>query len=280
MNRDALARMALTAFPPAERAARGPELLATTLDVMAGASRRHVARELADLTQAGLRVRGVETASAGPARVLGDGLGRAGAWILTLDLATLLAQRVRGEQGALLSSWSIGLLAVVLATVLVGFDRAGGCGALIWTATRTPALLHDIPATDALLAALVPVTCFAVLVAAPRRGAPDVRRLAWLLVPVALAAVLGPPPWEQNGVLVAFVALAALATVAAAIVLLPTDPRLAIAGAVPLSDLGIGVLGHPGAASPVLLAVLATAPATCALAVVRTHRLQRGSRGG
>jgi hypothetical protein len=278
MNREGLARMALAAFPSEERAARGPELLATALDVTEGATRRRVVREVVDLTRVGLRVRAVDTARVGPVRVVADGLGLAGAWILTLDLATLLGQRVRGEQDALLASWSIGLLAVVLAMVLVGLDRIGGVGALVWTATRTPALLQDVTATQALLSAILPVTCFVVLIVAPRRRARDARRLGWLLVPVALAAVLGPPPWEQNGVLVAFTAIAALATGAAAIALLPTDPRLAIAGAVPLSDLGIGVLGHPGATSPILLAVLAAAPATCALAAVRTRQL--AARGG
>jgi hypothetical protein len=278
MTREGVTRMALTAYPAEIRDARGEEMLAVVLDASAGRSRTSgFAREIAHLVRAGLRLRAVATARVGPSRLVADGACLAAAWILALDLATLLGQRVRGlsDADALLAPWSIALLAVVLAAVLVGFDRVGGVGALLWTASRTPALLDDVSAGRVLVAAIVPVACFAVLIAAPRRRGLDVRRIAWLALPVALAAVLGPPRWEQNGVLVAVVWLLALGTVVAAIALLPTDPRLALAGAFPLSDLTIGVLGHPGAATPVALAFASVAPATVAVAVLRTRRLQR-----
>jgi hypothetical protein len=279
MTRDGVTCMALTAYPPAFRDVRGDELRATVLDATDGRRVWHFAREITDLVRAGLRVRAVHTARVGPARLIADGACLAGAWTLTLDLATLLGQRVRGEQDALLAPWSIALLAVVLGLVLVGFDRVGGIGALVWIATRTPALLHDISVSEALLATVVPVACFAVLIAAPRRRRPDARRLAWLALPVALAAVLGPPPWEQNGLLVAFVWLAALSTFMAAAVLLPTDPRLALAGAFPLAAITMSIIGRPGAATPIAIAVAAVAPGTVAVAVLRTRRLQRRATG-
>ncbi len=275
MTRDGVTCMALTAYPPTFRDARGDELRATVLDATDGRRVWHFAREILDLVRAGLRVRAVHTAQVGPARLIADGACLAAAWMLTLDLATLLGQRVRGEQDALLAPWSIALLAVVLGLVVVGFDRVGGISALLWTATRVPALLHDISVSEVLVATVVPVACFAVLIAAPRRRRPDARRLAWLALPVALAAVLGPPPWEQNGLLVAFVWLSALTVVVAAIVLLPTDPRLALAGVFPLAAMTLRAIDRHGAATPVVIAIASVAPATVALVVLRTRRLQR-----
>ena len=278
MTRDGVTCMALTAYPRELRDARGEEMRATLLDATDGRRVWRFAREILDLVRAGLRVRAVHTARVGPARLVADGACLAAVWILTLDLATLLGQRVRGEQDALLAPWSIALLAVVLATALVGFDRVGGVGALVWTATRTPALLHDISVSDALSAMVVPVVCFAVLIVAPRRRPPDARRLAWLVLPVALAAVLGPPPWEQNGLLVAVVWLGALATLAAAVILLPSDPRLALALVLPLAGILVGAIGRHGAVTPIAVTVVALAPATVAGVVLRTRRLQRRAR--
>ena len=63
--------------------------------------------------------------------------------------------------------------------------------------------------------------------------------------------------------------------VVAAIALLPTDPRLAIAGAVCLSNLGIAVvaINHDGALIPRLF--VAAAPLVLAVALTRTRRALR-----
>jgi hypothetical protein len=278
VTRDGVARMALTAYPAAVRDARGDEIRATLLDATDGRRLAGFARELGGLAAAGLRVRATDTARVGPARLIADGACLATAWILTRELATLLGQRVRGEHDALLAPWTVALAAVVLALVLIGHDRLGGIGALLWTATRTPALLHDVSASTVLLAAIVPVLCFTVLIVTPRRRPTDLRRLAWLALPIALAAALGPPPWEQNPVLIAAVWLGVLATLAAALVLLPTDPRLALAGALSLSDVALrGLATHP--TTPAAFAVAAVGPAAAAVVVLRTRRLQRRAAG-
>ena len=69
--------------------------------------------------------------------------------------------------------------------------------------------------------------------------------------------------------------VAALLVVVAAVALLPTDPRLAIAGAISLSNLGIAVvvINHEGALVPRLF--VAAAPMVLAIAVTRTRRLLR-----
>ena len=187
-------------------------MLATLHDVSAG-SRRSFAREIADLVRLGLRMRAASTASAGARRLLADGLCLAAVWLMTLDVSTLLSQRARGMHDPLLSAPSIALLAAVLALALIGHDRLAGAGALVWTALRLPALWDHHAGLVNLAPEVLPIVCFCVLVLAPRRRAPDLRRLAWLLVPATLVAAAGPPPGEASPLLVAGVLLAALLVV-------------------------------------------------------------------
>jgi hypothetical protein len=274
LTRERLARIALQAYPAPGRAERGEEMLATLLDASAG-SRRSFAREVIDLARLGLHARATRTASAGPARLIADGLCLAGVWLLTVDLTTLLSWRYRGLHGPLLGWPSIALLAAVLAIALIGADRLAGAGALAWTALRLPELLQQHPGTAGLAAEALPALCFAVMALAPRRRAPDLSRLAWLLVPVALVAICGPPRDERNPLLLATVALCAILAVLFALAMLPTDPRMAIAGAVGLSDLAVAVVAINHDASILACLSLAAAPAALAIAATRTRRLQR-----
>jgi hypothetical protein len=258
--RERLTRAALLAYPDDVRAAIGAEMTATLLDASAGSRTRFV-RELADLARLGLRSRAHRTAAAGPRRVIADGLCLAGVWLMTLDLSTLLAQTVRGMHDPLLAPPSLILLGVALALALAGHDRLAGATALAWTAARLPALLGDRPgATLEVIAATLPsVTCFAVMALAPRRRTPEVRGLAWLIVPATLVLTFGPPPYDQPPLLVALVAITALLVVVYALAMLTTDPRIAIAGAVPLSTIGIGTGSFlvMGLAAPLVLVVAA-----------------------
>jgi hypothetical protein len=274
MSRERIAGLALLSLPADTREARGEEMLATLHDVSAG-SRRGFAREIADLVRLGLRTRGSQTASAGVRRIVADGLCLAAVWIMTLDISTLLSQRARGMHDPLLSSPSIALLAAVLALALVGHDRLAGAGALGWTALRIPALWDHHAGIVNLAPEVLPVVCFCVLVLLPRRRALDLRRLAWLLVPATLVATAGPPPGEASPVLVAGVLVAALLVVVAAVALLPTDPRLALAGAISLSNLGIAVvvINHDSSLAGRLF--VAAAPLVLAVTVTRTRRLLR-----
>ena len=61
-------------------------------------------------------------------------------------------------------------------------------------ALRLPALWDHHAGLVNLAPEVLPIVCFCVLVLAPRRRAPDLRRLAWLLVPATLVAAAGPPP--------------------------------------------------------------------------------------
>ena len=277
MSGERIAELALLSYPAAARAARGDEMLATLQDASAG-SRRQFVREIADLVRLGLRARGSQTASAGARRIVADGLCLAAVWLMTLDVSTLLSQRARGMHDPLLSAPSIALLAAVLALALIGYDRLAGAGALVWTALRLPALWDHHAGLVNLAPEVLPIVCFCVLVLAPRRRAADPRRLAWLLVPATLVAAAGPPPGEASPLLVAGVLLAALLVAAAAVALLPTDPRLAIAGAVSVSNLGIAVVAINHDGSLVARLFVAAAPLVLAAAVTRTRQLRRPAR--
>jgi hypothetical protein len=270
MSRERLARIALRAYPSA---AHADEMLATAMDVSAG-NRARFLREIGDLARFGLRSRATQTARAGAWRLVADGFCLAGIWLMALDLTTLLSWRYRGVHDALLAWPSIALLAAALAIALVGLDRPAGACALVWTALRVPHLLAVHPGSAGLAAEVVPVVCFAVMLLAPRRRAVDMRRLAWLAVPIALVIAVGPSREEQSPLLVAAVALAAILAVVFALAMLPTDPRMAIAGAIGLSDLAVAVVAINHDTSAVALLALAAAPAAVLLAVRRTRRLQ------
>jgi DNA-binding PadR family transcriptional regulator len=201
MSGERIAELALLSYPPSARAARGEEMLATLQDASAGSRRRFV-REIADLVRLGLRARGAQTASAGARRIVADGLCLAAVWIMTLDVSTLLSQRARG----------------------MGDPCSRGHRSRCWppcsprrssalTDSRAPARWCGPPCASRrcgtthaglvnLAPEVLPIVCFCVLVLAPRRRAPDPRRLAWLLVPATLVAAAGPAPGEASPLLV------------------------------------------------------------------------------
>jgi hypothetical protein len=276
MSRERIAELALLSYPGDARGARGEEMLATLLDV-SGRSRGHFAREVADLVRLGLRTRATSTARAGARRLIADGLCLAGIWLMTLDVSTLVTQRARGMQDPLLASAPLALLVAALAVGLIGYERGAGAGALVWTALRLPSLWDHHPGVVNLAPEVLPIVCFCVMVLAPRRRATDLRRLGWLIVPATLVFTLAPPNGERSPLLVAYVALGAILVTAFCLAMLPTDPRLAIAGAISLSNLGLAVVIHHHDASAPASFFLAAAPVVLATAVTRTRRLRRAA---
>jgi hypothetical protein len=197
---------------------------------------------------------------------------------MTLDVSTLVTQRARGMHDPLLAPAPLVLLVAALALALVGRDRLAGAVALAWTALRMLALWDHHPGIVNLAPELLPILCFCVMVVAPRRRAGDLRRLGWLVVPATLVLTLAPPHGERSPLLLAYVVLGAILLTAFALAMLPTDPRLAIAGAVSLSTLGVAVvIHHHDVAAPATLFV-AAAPLAIAVAVARTRQLRRPAR--
>lgn len=171
MSRERVAGTALRALAPTLRSARGEEILATLLDSSAEASAARFAREVAGLVRFGLRARATQTASSGTRRLVADGFCRGAMLVMTLDLSTLLGQKLgRGYEDSLLSWTSIAVLAAILATALVGTERLAGLAALAWTASRMPNLMaHNRRSTGSLPPSSR--SCgYAVLILAPRAG--------------------------------------------------------------------------------------------------------------
>jgi hypothetical protein len=271
MNRERLASAALRALPERHRALHGREMLDTLLDASANASRARFARELLDLLRAGLRARARQTASIGTRRLLADGFCLGAILVMTLDLSTLLSQRLYGGEHDPLLSWtSISLLGVILAIALIGAERLAGIAALAWTLARFPELVAHNPRFNGIAPTVVPLICFGVLAISPRRRALELRRLAWLTASALLVVAFGPR--RSGGLIVSLTSLAAVLLVVVAVFRLMTDPRLAIACALPAMYVGLMVLGAP--VLPALLLAL-SAPLLMSAAILRIWHLRR-----
>ncbi len=266
-GREQLARGAAWLIPVEER----PEPVDTALDVSEGSLRLFV-RELAGLAWYGYRRRGAGVAGTRVERVFADGLCQGAVWVVIFELADLLAH-IRAESygrlpGTQLSPASVRLdsrpaavlLAAALALALVGLDRWAGVAGLGWLAVWTPILAHyRTPA--GLSALLVPLFGFLVLLGAPRRRPLDPWRLVWFAVPVALSVTAGPGNPAAGRVWIPVV----LGVAGAAVLLLPTDPRLAIAAALPISYVGAQAARH---GEPVSFAVTSSVFVVLVLALL------------
>lgn len=271
MSREGLATIVLLALPREVRVSQGEEMLGTLLDSSAGSPSRLV-RELADLLRTGLRARARQTARVGSRRLLADGFCRGAILLMTLDLSTLLSQRLDGMEDPLLSWTSICVLGAILVVALVGAERLAGIAALAWMAARFPELVAHNQTFDGIAPTIVPLVCFSVLVVSPRRRRLDLRRIAWLVAPALLVAANAPR--GGNGLIAAIVGFAAILFMLVAILKIPTDPRLAIACAIPATYVGLMVAGTP--VLPALLLSLG-APLVMGTAIIRLWRLPESS---
>lgn len=275
MTRARIAAAALHSYPREFRAAHGPEMLSTALDASEG-SRRRFARELADLVRLGLRRRAAQTARLGARRLVADAACLTASWFMVIDLGSQIAKKMSGDPDRALPTWVVALIAVTLVLTLIGYDRIAGVAALSYTAIGLHELLPHDNANFILWSTLVPSVCFAVLVLAPRTRRIDVRRLAWLAVPAALAVTAR----SDGDASVAAVLCVLIFIVVPALARIGTDPRRAIACALLTTDLGIVIAVRrfttdPSAPQP--LWFLAGASLVLALAITRTRRLSRRS---
>lgn len=267
MSRERLVQIALLALPTSTRETRGEEILGTALESVDGESGAGFVRELVDLVAMGLRARSGGHTSR---RLVADGFCRGAILVMTLDLSTLLAQKLAGERDPLLSWPSIVGLGITLATALIGAERVAGLAATLWALARLPQLVSHDPTFHGIAPSIVPIACFAVLVVAPRRRGLDLRRLAWLTATIALVAAYGRP--HASGVITAVISGAAIIVVLAAVVTIPHDPRLAIACALPAAYVALMVAGKD--AAPAWLLGLG-APAVITTAAIGARRVTR-----
>lgn len=277
MKRERIARIALHAFPANVRSAHGEEMLGTLLDVSAS-SRTRFGRELIGFARSGMQARATQTAQAGAGRVVADGVCLCGVWLLTLFLASELGNRIRGFDPLgpwhPLSPWSLGLLSAALALTLIGYDRFAGVTALAFVAT----LVADSAGRDQTISRrelmVVPVICFITLALAPRRAKPNPRRLAWLALTATLAGVSSASDDPTAAILI----LGLLFLLPLALAMLRTDPRFAIACALPLTAFGMQMVQDRGGPGVLGMLFLSAAPLVLTIAVLRTKHLQAQTR--
>jgi hypothetical protein len=242
-------------------------MVGTLLDSSAG-SRARLVWEIADLLRVGMHMRAAQTRRASPQRLLADGFCRGAILLMILDLSTLLSQRLDGVEDPLLSWASICVLGAILALALIGAERLAGTAALAWAAARFPELVAHNHTFNGLAPTVVPLICFTMLIVNPRRRRLDLRRVAWLLVPAVLVAAYAPR--GGNGPITVLVSLAAIIFALVALLKIPTDPRLAIACALPATYVGLMVAGAP--AMPAVL-LCSGAPLVMGVAALRLWRL-------
>lgn len=277
MKREHIARVALHAFPITVRSAHGEEMLGTLLDVSA-TSRTRFVRELIGFVRSGTQARATQTAQSGARRVVADGVCLSGVWLLTLFLSSELGNRIRGFDPLgpwhPLSPWSLGLLGAALALTLIGYDRLAGVTALLFVATLVadPAWRDQTISRRELM--VVPVICFITLALAPRRRKPDHRRLAWLALTATLAVVSSASDDPTAAILI----LGLLFLLPLALAMLRTDPRFAIACALPLTSFGIHMVQDRGGPGVLGMLFLSAAPLVLTIAVLRTRHLQAQTR--
>ncbi len=238
MTRERVGSVILRAYPREVRLTRGAEMLGTLLDASEGSSRLFI-RDGLSLVLAGLGERTMVNGRAGTRRLIADGCAQAAViWMSLFLIWATPGVAPLGRHFDALGFPELRFMAlwVVLAFALIRFDRIAGLCGVAWFAVLIPDDLGLLERSSGVLnpvSYLVPLLCFTVMIFAPRIRACDARRLLWL-IPVAGLAVL--PETENLGTVV-FPAAISLA----ALVLLPVDPRLAIASALLWTGTGVTI---------------------------------------
>jgi hypothetical protein len=280
--------LALRAYPPGFRSARGEEMLGTLLDAGDDSTGAFV-RGFASLVVGGLRERVRENARIGAGRLIADAFCLAG---VLWSLMSFLSWRPTPLGYA--QFWSLAtvvLLAAVLVFALMGRDRLGGlCGVVLAGHIGVRAFGHPGPQFFEIEFFLDywlgPLVCFTVMVLRPRIRPRDPRKLlrlipgamvaAFFLIP-HLGGVARATP-ESSLFVIPGLALELgllLGMPILGIFLLPIDPRVAITSAVFWADLAVSrTLGHERLGLVTLPAVLLAVLLTVARQDVVVRRMR------
>ncbi len=277
MMRERIVRAALLAYPQSTRDAHGAEMFGTALDA-GDVSVSRLAREIVDLAWSGSKARIFQTGQIAAPRLVADGLCIAGVWMLTIILAGDLGDRVRGLRPGDPEhpSWLVlSLVVVALGSALVGRERLAGVTALLFSALVVPGTAGNDFGDRWRLAMLVPTACFVALVVVPRHRRRHYRRLTWLLPVLAIALTS-----SLSGDSTAAILIVAFATlVPVSLLLLPVDPRPAVACAVCSGFFGVAMAQDQGGPGPLGLVFLLAAPAIILTVVLRGRYLQTRTIG-
>ena len=268
MMQERIARSALLAYPASARDMRA-EMLGTVLDA-GESSHARFGYEIVVLVWSGWRARLSQRTDVGALRLLADGLCLAGVWMLTLIFAGDVGDRVRGLRPGDPEhpSWlTLSLIVLALSLALAGRDRPAGAAALLFSTIIVLGPDRYDLGDRWRNALLVPIACFLTLVLIPRRRRPGPHGLAWLgfIVGVAFASSLS----TDSTAAILLVGLASLAPLS--LLLIPVDPRPAIACAVCVCFFGVAMTQDQGGPGLLGLMFLAATPAVLTLVAVRAR---------
>jgi hypothetical protein len=250
-----LGSLVLRAYPPRVRAARGEEMLGTLLDAGEESGGAFI-RGIASLLISGLRERAGENAQVGARRLVADAFCQAAVFWSLLELLSDLRRYPQ------MPVWSLVLLAGVPVFAILGRDRIGGlCGVAAAAYVLTRGFGTPLSGSEPMPLGhpgfvffagrwLGPLICFTVMVVRPRVRVHDPRRV-FLLIPVAALVLVS----ATTTVLIPVTILFLIGLPLAGIIVLPVDPRLAIASALLWAD--IGVTSNLGRTQLGLITVLA-----------------------
>ncbi len=185
MNREWIGQVALRAYPPAVRQARGMEMLGIMLDA-AEHSNRALVRESGSLVLGGLRERRALVARAGSRRLVADSCCQAALIFLMLWLISALKTQVVAGASQRLVVQEV-VLAAILGCALIGYERIAALSGLAALIAYGPLGQHI--QLVRLANVLVPVALLVVMVRSPQRRPRDTRQQL-CLVPVAVLAAL------------------------------------------------------------------------------------------
>jgi hypothetical protein len=282
-----LGSLALRAYPPGFRSARGEEMLGTLLDAGEDSTSAFI-RGCASLVVGGLRERIRENARIGAGRLIADAFCLAGVlWSLMRFLSWHPVPRGYAQ------FWSLAtlvLLAAVLVFAALGRDRLGGlCGFVLGAHIAVQAVGQPGPQFSGVQFFLDywlgPLMCFTVMVLRPRIRSRDPRKLLWLIPGAMVTAFFLIPHLggvrttpESSLFLIPELALGLgllLGMPILGIILLPIDPRFVITSAVFWADLAVSrTLGHERLGLVTLPAVLLAVLLTVARQGVVVRRMR------
>jgi hypothetical protein len=284
MRRARIAAVALLAYPRDVRLSSGAEMLDTVLDISNG-SAWVLARESLALVRAGLRTRVRLNTQVGAKRLAADVCAQAatvwGALSLTSSMWLFMAVRRSPDFTEL---GYLTLIGVTIAFALLGYDRIAGLCGLGWMVYLFEVLVAEdsnfgrhlqVPALGVheLAVLFVPFVGYIVMILSPRPRILNPRRVVWLAGAILVVVAMRSHP--DVGVGPTDVLL--MAILCAGLLVLPADPRLAIACVIVLAGFEISKL----TAGP---RVVTTVPTSWAIAaaplvlVAATLRLRQTPR--
>ena len=272
MIRERIGATVMNAYPKATRIERGDEMLGTLLDA-GEVSVAAFARESVSLGFGGMRERAAARKECTVRGLAVDVLRWAAVLWIVLNLAGMSGYALPYPSGVRGVTLWLFFLWPVLAASLLGYDRFAGVCGIAWCVMLQTRFAMG-PYATFFAGSLVPLASFIAMVAAPRHRKRDPRQLAWLIPAIAISFIHGPGFGLLQFGFCPLTLPILVAVSLAGIVILPADPRMAVAASLVWASAGLMSAEEAFRNGPVnaSLLFLACAPITI-LVTIFQHRV-------